>query len=270
MDSEYDRSLTQAAIVRFCDIAKESKCSVVGGDQHGNLVVKMSDKVVIKFGLSVTSGEACALKFASQKVNPNIIKVPKIHKFFTRELDKLWTIGYLVMELVEGKGLDQLESEDCLRLTPRIKDALEHVQSIHGEVPGPLDGSKARGLLFSEEGCSQNFTCRQDLEDYLNQRLASTNDLVDISKAELCLCHLDIAPRNILLTPDNELYLVDWGCAGFYPSYFEAWAIEFEFHNSGHPLLRELSLIVRGRSPDNQINVRRLNSVYAANRTTAL
>lgn len=33
--------------------------------------------------------------------------------------------------------------------------------------------------------------------------------------------HHDLAPRNILLAPSGELWLLDWDFAGFYPIYFE-------------------------------------------------
>ena len=35
------------------------------------------------------------------------------------------------------------------------------------------------------------------------------------------LTHHDLAPRNLLLSPSGELWLLDWDLAGFYPIYFE-------------------------------------------------
>jgi thiamine kinase-like enzyme len=35
------------------------------------------------------------------------------------------------------------------------------------------------------------------------------------------LCHLDIAPRNILLCDDGEIFVLDWASVGFYPRIFE-------------------------------------------------
>lgn len=35
------------------------------------------------------------------------------------------------------------------------------------------------------------------------------------------LTHHDLAPRNLLLSPTGELWLLDWDLAGFYPIYFE-------------------------------------------------
>jgi thiamine kinase-like enzyme len=41
--------------------------------------------------------------------------------------------------------------------------------------------------------------------------------------------HHDLAPRNILLRPSGELWLLDWDLAGFYPIYFEYAAMQ-NFH----------------------------------------
>ena len=116
IDSAYESSLTEVAVILFCETAEKSNICIVGGFHHGNLLVKLSDGIAVKFGLGV-----------------------QIH------------------------------------------------------------------------------------------------DFIDIPEVDICLCHLDIAPRNILLTHGSNLYLLDWGCAGFYPSYFETWAIQFELHSSGHP-----------------------------------
>ncbi|PYH36336.1 phosphotransferase family protein [Aspergillus neoniger CBS 115656] len=35
------------------------------------------------------------------------------------------------------------------------------------------------------------------------------------------LTHHDLVPRNLLLSPSGELWLLDWDLAGFYPIYFE-------------------------------------------------
>lgn len=44
------------------------------------------------------------------------------------------------------------------------------------------------------------------------------------------MCHLDIAPRNLLYLADGSVCLLDWATAGFYPRFFEVcvltyWAI---------------------------------------------
>ena len=38
--------------------------------------------------------------------------------------------------------------------------------------------------------------------------------------------HQDLAPRNMIVDAQNQLWIVDWGYAGFYPSYMEYVAIE--------------------------------------------
>jgi len=38
--------------------------------------------------------------------------------------------------------------------------------------------------------------------------------------------HQDLAPRNIMIDPQNNLWLVDWECSGWYPTYFEYVAMQ--------------------------------------------
>jgi hypothetical protein len=58
MDIDYGHPSMQERIVQLCDEAKQSGVGIVGGSIHANLVVKLSDKAVVKFGLGVTRAEA--------------------------------------------------------------------------------------------------------------------------------------------------------------------------------------------------------------------
>ena len=55
------------------------------------------------------------------------------------------------------------------------------------------------------------------------------------------LCHLDIAPRNILWLEDGSLCLIDWASAGYYPRLFEfcaQWVVEGKDGNFNYLLLK--------------------------------
>lgn len=176
------------------------------------------------------------------------------------------------MDLIEGTQLDQLPLPDSLRLTNRVMEALHHIHSFNGsDCPGPLDGSHARGLLWSEYSSGQSFNSRNDLQRYLDMTLAYSNDKVtiDVTNMPLSLYHLNIAPRNIIVSSDGSICLLDWGCAGFYPSIFETWAIQFEGHVRGHPLMNALGSELVNR-PSEQAQVDALMHVYAVNQRVAL
>ncbi|CAG7952470.1 unnamed protein product [Penicillium salamii] len=59
------------------------------------------------------------------------------------------------------------------------------------------------------------------MEEWFNSRLFAHNPNLDLQSCDLVLCHLDIAPRNIIWQEDGSLCLIDWASAGFYPRLFE-------------------------------------------------
>ena len=274
MDINYCNPESQEIIIRRCAGSCENRVNIISPSNAINLVVRLTDTLAVKFGIGVTAAEADALAFASQRLDPALVKVPSVMQFFTRPSDELWTTGYLVMDLVEGTPLDQLLPGDALQLMGRITQVIQHIHSFHcSSHPGPLDGSPARGLLWSEYNSGQNFKSRSDLQRYLDIRLAHLQGKVtiDVTDMALSLCHLDIAPRNIIVSPDRSIYLLDWGCAGFYPSIFETWAIQLEADIQGHPFMKALGseLISRSSLPE-VAQVDALMRVYAANQSIAL
>ena len=77
-----------------------------------------------------------------------------------------------------------------------------------------------RGLYWPENE-EISFKSISDLERYFNSRLSKRDPQLDLSSYRLVLCHLDIAPRNILQQEDGSIYLIDWESAGFYPRVLE-------------------------------------------------
>ena len=41
------------------------------------------------------------------------------------------------------------------------------------------------------------------------------------SSLPLVLCHMDLTPFNNILDNHNSVWLIDWGCSGIYPQFFE-------------------------------------------------
>lgn len=119
----------------------------------------------------------------------------------------------------------------------------------------------------------QNFNSRNDLQRNLDIRLAHLQGkiTIDVTDMTLSLCHLDIAPRNIIVSPDRSIYLLDWGCVGFYSPVFETWAIQLEAYIRGHPFMKALGLELLSRSSFSEVaQVEALMHVYRANQSIAL
>ncbi|KAK5322716.1 hypothetical protein LTR20_006342 [Exophiala xenobiotica] len=229
MDIDYTDPGLQNFIIQRCEEEEERKTNVLNAAFSKNIVVRLGPKVACKFGTAVREAEADALTFASRHLNPAIIKVPSVFQYFTRP-DGEWTMGYLVMTLVEGASLEHMPPGEALQHVDRIMRAIQHIHGFCGSRPGPLDRSVARGLMWSEFGFGPRINSRDDLQKFLDTALEEIkSDIkVDAMNMALSFCHLDIHPHNFIVTPDQSIWLLDWSYAGFYPAAFETWSIRLE------------------------------------------
>ena len=187
-------------------------CEVIGGSEHGTKVVKISEEAVIKFGYHLEEQEVKNQQIAYELLNHHIVRVPLIYRFFTSGES-----GFIVMEYIKGQIIEPLEDPSRVR---RIANILAHFTKIRGSRPGPLGGGFPRGLLWPESE-DLFFKTVQDVESYVNSRLRHDDPKLVLEESELIICHLDIAPRNILWLEDDSICFLDWQSAGFYPRLFE-------------------------------------------------
>ncbi|KAK2761221.1 hypothetical protein FQN54_001743 [Arachnomyces sp. PD_36] len=196
----------------------------VGGTENlGRKVVRIGDDAVIKFGFWVKRFEFENLKIAKSLVDPNIVYIPDAYRYFEDDEDKsdplFGPYGYILMEYVRGTKIDPIDDP---KLVQRVADVVAHLSSIKGETPGTLSRGPCGSILFRDnfELIPNNL---QELEDFLNKRIFSHNipSKITLEGSELVLCHLDIAPRNILWKNDGSICFLDWDSAGYFPRCFE-------------------------------------------------
>ena len=83
------------------------------------------------------------------------------------------------------------------------------------------------------------FTSIQLMNSWLNERLLLAQDpsskirkcidiheqasggILEFHSSDLTMVHGDLAPRNFIVKDNDQLALVDWAFAGFYPTFFE-------------------------------------------------
>jgi hypothetical protein len=174
----------------------------------GRKVITVADGVVVGFGLGVTYQEASAQILAFETINPNIVRTPRVYRIFSRKDMGYWSIGYLIMEHIEGENLEQI-AWDKDSMLPRIAAAVREIHSISDRIPGPVSGGEAHGNLWSEQGSGIGFRGIEDLQAWMNKRLSFTEETVSITEESMCLCHLDMAPRNFMIDPAGRLCLLD-------------------------------------------------------------
>ncbi|OBT51496.1 hypothetical protein VE04_08273 [Pseudogymnoascus sp. 24MN13] len=216
------RTSSEETLVRICEEAKKEN-NLIGDHKQGDSVVKVSDDIAVKFGHRVKASEARTHKFARQHADPSIVHIPRVYRFFERP-DPLWDCptGYLFMEYVPGPTLKELDLDERTDIIPQVAQIIAHLGKIQGgQVPGPIGGGYPEGYLWGEHGANVNFSSVSDLNAWLNKRLVLQDMSIDLGGYPLVLCHLDLCRRNMILRDDNTISLVDWGCAGLYPRFYE-------------------------------------------------
>ncbi|MCJ1345566.1 hypothetical protein MMC31_003773 [Peltigera leucophlebia] len=188
--------------------------SILEGAPYGNKVVKISDQAVIKFGVGVTEAEAVNQSEVYELVDPQVVRIPKVYRYFSDDEHR----GYIVMDFVKGEVLDPLEDPVRVKVVAGI---LDHLASFRRIVPGPCAYGPPCGLLFFPDEGEVPFTDVKDLEQWWNCRLLFKESAAKLQGLEQVLCHLDVAPRNVLWKDDEAPCLLDWASAGYYPRVFE-------------------------------------------------
>jgi len=224
------RTATEQELIAFCREGKPIK-------NNGTRVVMLSQEFIIKFGIGVMPEEASNQRYAHHHVNSDLLRVPKVYRFFQ---DATWgpslIMGYLVMEYIKGRELATylriLDEEAMAKIVARIVNALAHLSQIPvptGQAPGPANGGESYGYLWSDNGAGTSFTSIADMEYWLNKRLAmhelGTDTKLNLKSSKLFMCHTDLVPRNIMLLNDGGICFLDWAYAGFYPRFFEIYAL---------------------------------------------
>ncbi|KAI9732289.1 MAG: hypothetical protein M1818_007609 [Claussenomyces sp. TS43310] len=118
--------------------------------------------MAVKFGPDVTKAEADMQAYAWTHLDHNIIRVPKVYRFFSSAQQDGREIGYLVMEFIEGSSR---EAYHCNNIINRLVRAILQISEIPIP-PGPIGGKQEpRGYLWGDDGASRAFASSLDIED---------------------------------------------------------------------------------------------------------
>ncbi|PYI04090.1 hypothetical protein BO78DRAFT_462887 [Aspergillus sclerotiicarbonarius CBS 121057] len=149
------------------------------------------------------------------------------------------TTAHCVMNRIEGTTLDAIWTKLSWFTTIKLALQLRHFVQILRSVTSPTAGSLATGRCWSfylddRFGVPAHST-PTDLAEFFRfwvakqgQKLNGT-EYIPPTTGKFVLTHHDLAPRNLLLSPEGELWLLDWELTGFYPIYFE-YAAMYNFH----------------------------------------
>jgi serine/threonine protein kinase len=224
---------TDDEIVQHCRRSNPNR-DIVSEFEGGRSVIRISEEAVVKCGFGVTQLEAQNQQKAYKLINPSVIRIPQVYRFFSNG-----DIGYIVMEYISGEELSTVADSDIF-LKPMVK-VLKSFEQVQHHKPGPFHGGLAIGQLWLDESIIP--TTVSDIEEYYNTRQLRQRSKLNLQNYPLIFCHLDIAPRNILVLKDRSLCLIDWASAGFYPRLFERCALKINIRSENSWNAKLLNLL---------------------------
>ncbi|KAF5350567.1 hypothetical protein D9756_008740 [Leucocoprinus leucothites] len=171
------------------------------------------------------------------------IPVPRIRRVIKRN-DYVF---YLVQDYIKGQALADVWNQ--LTIWKKIWVAFtlrKYIRQLHrikapsttppGPVssqPQPIDNYRVLGEALGTIGpfdTSAEFSAL--LDQYYSRAVfvGSPYHNEKCNMSELVLGHQDLTPRNMIIGEDGQLWIIDWGNAGFYPPWFEYAAMTAAAH----------------------------------------
>lgn len=243
--SEIEHLSNEALIELF----EQSTSELHQYDDLGTTRVRLiASDTIIKFP-SQSESEAIAVQLVEKHTS---ILVPAVRRFIPGCYEGE---NYLVMEYIPGRLLKDCWSELSLWrnlvITWTLRRYVRQLRTVpfwpYGQDsrPGPVGAEPqccelAPGEIFTLQGAGPfatyaEFTAWWDHKLAVSQReeraplsVPSFDDTMP-----LVLTQFDLARRNLILDDANRLWVIDWGCSGFYPKWFESLGMMFDWKHAG-------------------------------------
>ncbi|RAL05944.1 uncharacterized protein BO80DRAFT_475076 [Aspergillus ibericus CBS 121593] len=192
---------------------------------------------------------------AMEVVNHLRIRSPRVQRIVING-----SSAHYIMNRIEGTTLDalwiQLSWFTTIKLAFQLRHFVRILRSITSTTAGSLATGQCRSFYLDDRFGVPARSTPTDLAEFFRfwgnfrgmkqaiqiakqgQKLNGT-EYIPPMMGEFVLTHHDLAPRNLLLSPAGELWLLDWELAGFYPIYFEYAAMyNFDMHSEWSTLDR--------------------------------
>ena len=154
-------------IVEQCHDAARARSSAANTNSNDLRGVPLVDKssgaayVWVKYGQSITMGEALTQHFVAQAINGKAdaaVRIPCVYLAF-----RSGSFGYIVMEYIDGSTCDNSDIE-------LVAAAVRSLIAIRGPTakPGPVGGGPIWHRFFIEWESSLTYDSIQELEQHVN------------------------------------------------------------------------------------------------------
>lgn len=182
--------------------------------------------------------EAAAMRVVRQQTS---IPVPEVYRYFVHGFR-----SYLVMEYVQGECLDQcwedLSNWEKVQIGLILRNYVRQMRRIRtpqidAQIPGPIIDDLSHPAECEIPALGEYpagpFSSYAHFRDWMNGRLRVSQQMAKCrydgqmfdDSEPLVFTHGDLFLRNIIIGDDRRLWLIDFGCAGVYPRWFEVYGM---------------------------------------------
>jgi hypothetical protein len=213
-------------------------------------LVQISSKTVVKFGNTFDSSESLAMDLVRAHTNIPIPHVRRVINYEHSTGDILIVMDFIsnARELKICWSTLSLWKKLGIILAMRYYiRQLRRVRHPSSGTPGPpgMRPSICYGLQFgydpqgpfrTTDALAGYFRRLHDIAEYRhNNTFIPLPPLNESLFSRLVFTHNDLNMRNILLDSEGQLWVIDWGFAGFFPPCFEYLAMRYTAQNERAP-----------------------------------
>lgn len=160
------------------------------------IIYREGDKTIKLFDENYSKANVLNEALNQARVEETGLKIPKLHE--VTKIDGKWAI---VLDYIEGKTLEELMCEN----PEKKNEYIERLVNIQVEILSYKVAhlNKIKEKMHSKISCSDlDATTRYELHTRL-----------DSAPKHNKLCHGDLNPGNIIITENDEAYIIDWAHA---------------------------------------------------------
>lgn len=185
-------------------------------------VYRKGDKVFIKFDSSFSKANILNEALNQSRIEETGLNIPKLHEVRLLDDDRM-----IVMDYVPGNTLQELMDENPEKMDEYLELFVDLQIAIHQE-RAPLLNEMHSKMSRKIANSGLNATIRYELDS----RLAGM-------PVHNKVCHGDFNPTNIIITDDEEAYVLDWSHATQGNGSHDAATTYLDFYLKGEKELAE-------------------------------
>ncbi len=162
-------------------------------EREDKLIYREGDQLIKKFGPSFTKSDILNEALNQSRIEETGLKIPHLQEVRLLDDERM-----IVMDYIEGTTLQELMDKNPEKMDEYLDRFIDLQLSVHGK-RSPLLNEMHDKMRRKIRETDLNATIRYELES----RLAGM-------PRHRKICHGDFNPSNIIITDEDEAYILDW------------------------------------------------------------